>query len=121
MKALLKTRATEHFMQRVANLHPGENLHTGANLHPLCLVHMPINCVHTYLDLTLNVTQVTVLIKEKFAVFECSVKFKIPTRNVSDSVFERDRLPFYYQLLMQCSVHKISFGRNRIVESGGRL
>ena len=60
-----------------AHLHPGENLHTGANLHPvqictpLCRVHMPINCVHTHLDLIRNLTQGTHFYK-KFHVFECS-------------------------------------------------
>ena len=38
---------------------------------PLCRVHMPINCVHTHLDLIRNLTQGTHFYK-KFAVFECS-------------------------------------------------
>ena len=38
---------------------------------PLCRVHMPINCVHTHLDLMRNLTQGTHFY-EKFAVFECS-------------------------------------------------
>ena len=48
------------------------NLHPGENLHPLCRVHMPINCVHTHLDLIRNLTQGTHFY-EKFAVFECSI------------------------------------------------
>ena len=52
-----------------AYLHPGANLRPGANLHPLCRVHMPINCVHTHLDLIRNLTQGTHFY-EKFA--ECS-------------------------------------------------
>ena len=54
-----------------AYFHPGANLRPGANLHPLCRVHMPINCVHTHLDLIRNLTQGTHFY-EKFAVFECS-------------------------------------------------
>ena len=38
---------------------------------PLCRVHMPIDCVHTHLDLIRNLTQSTHFYK-KFAVFECS-------------------------------------------------
>ena len=38
---------------------------------PSCRVHMPINCVHTHLDLIRNLIQGTHFY-EKFAVFECS-------------------------------------------------
>ena len=50
---------------------PGSKFTPGANLHPLCPVHMPINCVHTHLDLIRNLTQGTHFY-EKFSVFECS-------------------------------------------------
>ena len=38
---------------------------------PLCRVHMPMNCVHTHIDLIRNLTQGTHFY-EKFAVFGCS-------------------------------------------------
>ena len=54
----------------VHNLHPGANFHRVQICTPLCRVHMPMNCVHTHLDLIRNLTQGTHFY-EKFAVFEC--------------------------------------------------
>ena len=55
------------------SLHPGAKLQRnkfapGSKIsHP----HMPVNCVHTYLDFIRNLAQVTHFDK-KFPVFECS-------------------------------------------------
>ena len=65
------SRVHVHNLHPGANLLPGANLRPGVNLHPLCRVHMPVNCVHTHLDLIRNLTQGTHFY-EKFAVFECS-------------------------------------------------
>ena len=51
---------------------PGSKFTPGCKFAPpLCPVHIPINCVHTHLDLIRNLTQGTHFYK-KFAVFECS-------------------------------------------------
>ena len=38
---------------------PGSKFTPGCKCTPLCRVHMPINCVHTHLNLIRNLIQVT--------------------------------------------------------------